>query len=408
MELYIENYKNIKDKKFEIVNNRLILVGKNSVGKTNVLEAVELGEYSLYGKDNEYCDVLYIPAEIDLDNEIRNAETSDFISLFNTVYSEDITCIDDMHCQIMEKLNIDVTESRDINLNLGAGFKRRLVYQMFRLLAMKNDGRKYIILIDSPELHAHPSMVRKFCNELRSLADSGHLVIITTHSEVVVQYFYNDVREIAKISIEEELKVNQIDLQEYTAKLKQFYNVKNIYRLPNGKPNESLSYIIKTELESFCKTILQNKTFKILFADYIVVGEGASEDILFDYILTEEDNPFLEYNVDYITAFGKFYLPFFFILANMYDVGVVCVYDVDNLDNKSHLAFHQAFQNYEKECRDRFYCITMDPDLETELNIEMANHRVEKPLTIYNALYKSSTNIDFFKKRLEKALQIIR
>ncbi len=418
MELIIDNYKNISNMKFRIENNKLIIVGKNGIGKTNVLEAIDEEKFKIFGAKTKYEDILYIKGELYVSEEIEKQNKSDFVNLFKLAYGQDLESVSDAHKIVSNDLkSCDSFDGEEYvceddfvsyEKRLGTGFKRRVINDMIEKLGELNDERKYIVLVDCPETHAHPSMIRKICNSLNKLSHNGHLVVVATHHSEVVEYFYDDISQIAKLTYNEKLESTQLRLKEYTAKIRNYYNTKNIYKLPNGKSNEALASIVKYDLDSFCKSILQGRTFKILFADILLIGEGASEDILFDYIFTRNTSKkLISHNVDYFTSFGKFYLPFFFILANMYDVKVICLFDVDKEENKSHKAFNGSFKKYELEHKDIFYALEMVPDLESELGIEMARHRVEKPLYIYNALYKRDSEVCKIVERLEKALEIL-
>ncbi len=418
MELVIEQYKNIYNMKFNIVNNKLILVGKNGIGKTNVLEAIDKEQFKILGGKTKYEDIFYIKGELYVSEEIEKGTKSDFINMFKLTYGKDLTSVDEAYELLSSELDAceqfesgDLACEGDFTINekrLGTGFKRRVINNMIQKMGELNTSKKYVVLVDCPETHAHPSMIRKICNELSKLSRLGHLVVIATHHAEVVEYFYDDISQIAKLNYTNQLENIQLSLKDYTAKIRNYYNTKNIYKLPNGKSNEALASIVKHDLDSFCQSILQGRTFKILFADVLLIGEGASEDILFDYIFTRNTSKkLISHNVDYFTSFGKFYLPFFFILANMYDVKVICLFDVDKEENKSHKAFNGSFKKYEQEHRDVFYALEMVPDLETELGIEMARHRVEKPLYIYNALYKRDSEVCKIVERLENALEIL-
>ncbi len=414
MEIIIENYKNIFNQKFSIVENKLILVGKNGIGKTNVLEAIDKEQFRLIGAKTTYEDIFYIKGELYVSEEIVKKDNSDFVKMFELAFNRQLNNIDDAYlvleeqnCKI-DKTNICTDDTIFYESQLGTGFKRQVINEMIKKLGKLKSNKKYIIMMDCPETHAHPSMIRMICNELSLLAKQGHLVVIATHHSEVVEYFYDDISQIARLSFSDKLEVRQLNLKDYTAKIRNYYNTKNIYKLPNGKSNEALASIVKHDLDAFCKSILQGKTFKILFADILLIGEGASEDILFDYIFTRNtSNKLITHNVDYFTSFGKFYLPFFFILANMYDVKVICLFDVDKVENKSHKAFNGSFKKYERENKNAFYALEMVPDLESELGIEMARHRVEKPLYIYNALYKTNSEVCKIVEKIEKALEIL-
>ncbi len=430
MELTINNYKNIEKVVFEIIDNTLILVGKNSVGKSNILEAIENKHYSL---NNKYEDTIYISSDL---SSLNQDDTNHFNKIFEKIYGfekcsdevETKKCLDKINNKLAKDFVFDkeiqniklkaavndrniispefIIDGVNVGVNIGSGIKRRFAFKLLRKLKMSTDSGKYVIMVDNPELHAHPAMIRVICSELRELSKQGHLVIVSTHAESVLEYLETDISQIAKITKKDGVLVaNQVKMKNYLKRVFDFYKEPNIFKLPNGKFNVSLEHIVHHDLESFSETIFRDKTLKILFADIIVIGEGSSEEILFDYLFSECYELFLYKNIDYFTAFGKFYLPFFFILASMYDVKVVCMYDVDNLENKSHKAFHDGFVRYEKMYKDEIVMLGLDPDLETELEVNMPGHRVEKPVHIYNTIKSNPHAITIIRNKIVEAIE---
>ncbi|MFV0424958.1 MAG: ATP-dependent nuclease [Bacilli bacterium] len=429
MELKVKNFRNIKECSFDIIDNMLILVGKNGVGKSNVLEAIENRNFTISGS-NEYDDIIYISPEISISESIDFEEDSVFMQLANILYDGESE--DAKYQHLLNQVNLvlkenDVLKGKEVqNLEneslkkifikacyeLTSGFKRRLLYQFLYKIATEALDKKLIILIDSPEVYAHPSMIRSICNELKFLSERGHLLIVSTHSAKVVETLNTDIRQVAKLTVKNnELVSYQIILDEYIKLLHEFYRAKNIFYLPNGRVNEALVHIVKNNISSFCKSFLRENVLKILFSDYIILGEGSSEEVLFNYMFTRIDykitSKFADYNIDYVTGFGKFYLPFYFILANLYDVKVICMFDIDNLENKSHKAFYNAFSNYEINNKNLFITVMLDPDLESELEIEQSKHRVEKPLHIFNEVFYKKNNVNKIVNKIEKALNIL-
>lgn len=423
MKLNISNFRNIKDCSFDIIDNVLVLVGRNGVGKSNVLECIHENRESIYAL-KDYDDVVYIDAGASIDADISFESSSIFMQLINILYEgmDDASKFKSLQAEIEDILveNEDYKEfSKEATKDffkccseLASGIKRRLIYKLLYKIATTTTDKKLVILIDSPELYAHPSMIRMFCSELKFLSERGHLVIVSTHSAKVVETISTDIRQIAKLVIKDDsLESYQVDLEEYTKRLYSFYDTKNIFYLPNGKVNEALVHIVKNNLDSFCKSFLREGVLKILFADYILLGEGSSEEVLFSYIFTRMDYDLMQkyskYNMDYVTGFGKFYLPFYFILANLYNVKVICVFDIDNLENKSHKAFFNAFSYYEINNKELFATVMLDPDLEHELEIEQSKHRVEKPLHIFNEVFYKKNNVDRIVEKIEKTLNVV-
>ncbi|MBQ4252651.1 MAG: hypothetical protein II704_06365, partial [Erysipelotrichaceae bacterium] len=54
MKIKIDSYKNIRDITIPVVNNKLILLGANGVGKTNILEAIASGHATITDCNTEF------------------------------------------------------------------------------------------------------------------------------------------------------------------------------------------------------------------------------------------------------------------------------------------------------------------------------------------------------------------
>lgn len=420
MNLRIENYRNLSNVEFEIFNNILVIVGGNSIGKTNVLDAINQDCYSLINQNHQYSERFMLSGDLVMSDSNSLICDETFKKLFNMTYhynsealSNDFYRVsdeidlklqsdfeylsDNVKISPLDMSNVDKilqpyfqVDGNNVGLNIGVAQKRLAMFKMLKRLSVEQPDKKFILLVDEPELHAHPALIREFCLEMKKLAKLGHLIIITTHNEKVVEYATYDIRQVAKLSlVKSKVNVIQVQLDEYVKRVREFYNHPDLTVLPNGKRNTSLYSILESGLAQFCKTILRDKTFKMLFCDVLLIGEGTSEEIIFDHIFKSVESEFMYLNnVDYIVGFGKFYQPFYFILASLYNIKCVCMYDSDDITNRSHKAFHMAFQQYQidhKSCK----MLELNPNLEEVLGIVMPKNRVEKPLNIFDSLYKS-------------------
>lgn len=196
MKLNVKDFRNIKDTTFKIIDNTLVLVGKNGVGKSNVLEAIKSNNFSV-SNGNRYDDIIYVAAGVSVDMSIHFEEGSIFMQLVDVLcenaseeqkkdllYSEINAILAESELPVaFEKEQEDFLKCCN---NLGSGIKRRLLYKLLYKVATSVTDKKLIILVDSPELYAQPSMVRLFCNQLKFLSEKGHLVIVSTHDAKVV------------------------------------------------------------------------------------------------------------------------------------------------------------------------------------------------------------------------------
>ncbi|MGM0439354.1 MAG: ATP-dependent nuclease [Patescibacteria group bacterium] len=221
--------KKIKIKKYKSVNNLVeinnfsdfnILVGPNNAGKTNILDAFEV--FFNQDKDN----LRRKNAEIELTVEINNKEQtftysrgkinsipkkearkliringvslervatkkiaefkknhpkeySDFSNILEN-YFQNVHINEDLF-----KANVNSIEKESLK-RMGEGFKR-----LFVILFYLYHPFYKIILIDEPELHLHPSVIKKFLKIL-TRENLGNQVLMTTHHPTLVQARFLD------------------------------------------------------------------------------------------------------------------------------------------------------------------------------------------------------------------------
>ncbi len=218
----IEKYKSIRSpvniNGFSKFN---ILVGPNNAGKTNVLDALELifnpKKESLHRKEAKIDIVLEVEGEEKLFNysqkkirpslskksrlirindsisikkiateelqRFKDQYESDYRKLSSTIeeYFQDIQMSEDLF-----KANIKTKDGKKSLKRMGDGFKRLFVI-LFYIYHPEYD----IILIDEPELHLHPSVIKKFLKILNK-EEVDTQVLMTTHHPTMVQAKFLD------------------------------------------------------------------------------------------------------------------------------------------------------------------------------------------------------------------------
>lgn len=216
----INSYKSITEPvKVEEFSSFNILVGPNNAGKTNVLDAFEVffnkEKESLQRKDADINLVLetssgekrlsYSGGEIKraagsslvrINNSnslqrIVNKELEDFKTENQEKYKEFSMILENyfQDFQISESLfrsNIKTNPDKESLSRMGEGFKR-----LFVMLFYIYNPRYEIILIDEPEMHLHPSVIKKFLKIL-SKNELGCQILMTTHHPTMVQAKFLD------------------------------------------------------------------------------------------------------------------------------------------------------------------------------------------------------------------------
>lgn len=187
-----------------------ILVGPNNAGKTNVLDAFEVffnEEKSSLQKDDSYIELTLENKRLTYSNgNLSEAPDCNLVRIDNTKSLQEIvnkrlkpfkkknpkryeefsamlsSYFQDL--QISESLfksNVETDHGKESIDRMGEGFKRLFV-MLFYIYNPLYD----IVLIDEPEMHLHPSIIKKFLKIL-SHNDLGCQILMTTHHPTMVQ-----------------------------------------------------------------------------------------------------------------------------------------------------------------------------------------------------------------------------
>ena len=241
MKEYLEKYGISKPENFEF-SKRNLIIGKNGSGKTRLLKAVRDYFHDGY-KDVIY---LYFPSlssrfeksfeEENVDNTLADIvkEKEDmsfdaFVLMFQyTGVSLLETYVNDLKSRatetrkraektlnLIEKnlrafLNINILFEKEIQIEFANGNRFEIKEALTRMspgeinlfyisifLSIASEKRKFILLLDEPEMHVHPSVVIKFYNALKNMKCIGE-IWIATHSPLLLQEF--DFDEITLVS----------------------------------------------------------------------------------------------------------------------------------------------------------------------------------------------------------------
>lgn len=176
----------------------------------------------------------------------------------------------------------------------GEGRKKLLVYAIFNLLSKEEEEQKInLFLIEEPENHLHRSMQIAISHTLFN-DDKYQYLFMTTHSPYVLA------------------EMDQVNLI-------RIYNEDKIV-------SKSILYEVPPEFESQRKA-LNRGLVEAIFADKVLLVEGASENVLFSKVLSEI-NPFYEAEGIYILPVGGFgFEPYVNILDKLE------IYNVIKTDN---------------------------------------------------------------------------
>lgn len=426
MKLVIENYKNITHLEINVVNNKVILLGSNGVGKSNVLEAIYKGNWWMEDCADIF-DSTYL-LNLDITHSLKdyyphaNLLESFFPNRRRDLSTQIISFLEESYKDIHRPLLRERIKSAVESLKYSAQNKVfdpsslaiiRLVLLHKLYEQVREEKKRFIILVDNPELYCHPSMIEEITSVLLNLQKAGCLLVISTHSEQVISRLFTNFAELVRLTKNSEGNVESfvLDTEAVIKEIREFYG-SDQYLTRNFSNQAAEDYGIVqllegSNIESFLITSFRDHIIPAYFSQCVVLGEGASEDVLFDYIRSEiNPNWVSEYLVGFMSCLGKSTMPLYFITLKHLGAKVVCMFDYDRQTNPVHRAYFDAFMRYHRENKEWFRYHYLRPDLENYLNMLPEDRLVSllKPVNIFNFTYLHSED----NLALDELIDIIR
>lgn len=289
-----------------------------------------------------------------------------------------------------------VLERGGIRLLQDAGQVRDISYRRALMLAMicrygTNPG---MVLIDEPELLAHPLLRKEIEIAVQALQRKGYTLVIATNSDNIVEDLATKVCQVVRLR--DDGKMVYTDTAALAKKVKSYYHedIRLLRRFSNAdQADYGLRNIVDNLYEEYLGSALTDRLFDLMFAESAIVGEGASEGILFDYVDKIVHPDWVrQHSVAFVSCLGKATMPLYFLYLNELGIRVVCMHDRDKESNPVHRAFHESFSRYQERNPSLFWEMTLAPDLEGVLHISPSYRleSIEKPVNVYLHTYMGS------------------
>ncbi len=333
-EININHYKSIKAPvHLRDFSNFQILVGPNNAGKTNVLDAINLffvkdpekerffdkdtdisitisnngkrhtlafqkGEFSKPGIPDMGKFFVRIDGKVDYTEVANNLK--EFKEKHPKEYDAFSSTIEDYfkEMEISEELfvfNIYADKKKRSPKRIGAGFKR-----LFVILFYVFHPRYKIILIDEPEAHLHPSIIRRFLYVLEKKCREKQIFFTTHHPSFVQAKYLPYTWRVARN-------------KDYSTCVHGFHK-RNI------------------DIDRFMQEINDDNS-AMLFADKVLLVEGVSDRIFMREML----NKFYRKNKDIKVVYtsGKGSVDIYSILCEIFDIPYAIMLDKDAINSTS-------------------------------------------------------------------------
>jgi len=325
---------------------------------------------------------------------------------------------------------MDKTLEKGVEINLvGDGLQRYLIYILIKLsskyVKKADKGKNSIfnnfnlLLFEEPEVFLHLSQQVELNNSLAKLANENNQILISTHSPVFVSKNIDDLPSIVSVKKSIDTKTFQLNSNDVNKLFRDnnsfFEKCNNVFNAPEASQNlknriqklnlnksEALNDDDKLNEESL-KYILwiDSERASSLFAKHVIICEGATEKIAFNYLINTLPYSFCKH-VYVLDAMGKYNIHRYMNLFEKLGISHSVLYDKDS--NKEFEELVNNFINTNKN----IYTKTIDTfpeDIERFLGINTPTRKDQKPLNLLIKLKNneiSEEKINKLIKKLEK------
>jgi predicted ATP-dependent endonuclease of OLD family len=199
------------------------------------------------------------------------------------------------------QLYVDQMGIRSPAGEVGAGLQSAIVVAIFRTYEeLKKEGA--VFAIEEPEAFLHPQKARYFSTVLRSLADKGNQVFLTTHSPIFVHIHEPESVVIVRRSAETGTEAHQASKVQLAG-------------------NERQALRMMTEFDS-----QRNELF---FARKVMFVEGNTEKVALPLVFSAMGIDINKENISVIECGGKTKIPLFVRISNALGIPNVVLADSD-------------------------------------------------------------------------------
>jgi putative ATP-dependent endonuclease of OLD family len=194
---------------------------------------------------------------------------------------------DDIFLQMLFKIGLNGNNDKLLPINqLGDGYISMFVMAVIQSIAESNIDDKCLFLFEEPESFLHENHQEYFYKMvLCPLAENGHQVIYTTHSDKMIDIF--DTQSIIRLEFDENDKKTVV----------KYNNIEEFH--PTSAPIISIE-----NFNSFIKSVEPNIN-KILFSRKVLLVEGPNDLLTYNFIIEKKAYD-VTGNINYSKAFLNF------------------------------------------------------------------------------------------------------
>lgn len=301
-----------------------------------------------------------------------------------------------------EGLNID---------NYGHGFQRSVIYELISLATKFKDEKKIdkkefspnfnLILFEEPEAFLHPNQQENMAYQLRKLSQlSDHQVFITSHAPNFLDKAHESLLEIIRVKrtfgITHIYQPTQEILADLFGQGIHFINLLQEMVDENGEaaggaknllPKEQINEDDLQCIEAFRYQLwLDSERSSLFFSDTVILTEGATEKVFFNYQLARDWESLREHKICVVDVNGKYNFHRYMKLLEAFGINHIVIVDGDSNKgmNKQLNLFITSRANQFTVSKPYFF----EKDFETFLGYISPNRHDIKPITVMQKIEK--------------------
>ncbi len=264
----------------------------------------------------------------------------------------------------------------------GSGFQRSVIFELlqeasnFHNKNSNSDGNFTLLLFEEPEAFLHPAQQENLLKNLQRIAKNGGQVFITTHSSTFVGKCSGSLAQIRRLS-----KASDGNSKVYYLSKD---NLTKMYEM-----NESWSVFLQQVLSNSKESVndIENKDkyryqiwidaekAAMFFADKVLLVEGETEKVLFNYLLSNKWSDLSIERVFILNVLGKYNIPRYMNLLSEFGIPFGILFDSDqtkinDVEREKHRKINEYIQEHRKkiECVLGEHCV-FSGDLEAMLGV---------------------------------------
>ncbi|WP_016993003.1 ATP-dependent nuclease, partial [Lysinibacillus boronitolerans] len=210
----------------------------------------------------------------------------------------------------------------------GTGEQQVLLMAFVKAYMEVFTGENFVLIIEEPEAHLHPLAQRWLKEYVMDMCSSGIQVIISTHSSEFIDAEYLDglVRVHKEGGVTKAIQLSAQQLCDFC--------------VGSGVPENSVS---PGNIVDFYSTKLFSDQLKGMFAETIILVEGATEYFTLLIYLKRIGYSLAEHGTEIVNCRGKDAIPLYWRLFKAYGYNCYAIFDCDKNDSKTRSVFNGIF-----------------------------------------------------------------